>query len=76
MLGIAFTDRGDDGVFRCAIHVRDKIVMPLTLDGELVEIVGGTVNNSAGAASRLDGDIEHWMHGRFSQRTIRIRILL
>ena len=57
MLGISLAEHFDDGRFRSTIHLGDKIVRCLQLDGELVEIIGSAADDRSSTARRLDGDI-------------------
>ncbi len=38
---------------------------------EQVKVVGGAIDDLAGAARRLDGDIQGWMHGLKSLRVVQ-----
>ena len=51
-----------DGLLRSTIHLADVIGVRFLGDSEVIEIIGGTVDQIAGAASGLHRDGEHGMH--------------
>lgn len=60
---IGFLQRRDDCGLGCLVNFGNEIVRLLRADLEQIEVVGGAVDDLAGAARRLDGDIQGWMHG-------------
>ncbi|MNC91596.1 hypothetical protein D3C83_78890 [compost metagenome] len=55
--------RPDNRLFRFAVNFRHVVVRRLFAHRHDVEIAGSAVDDAARAARRLDGDIEHRMHG-------------
>ena len=53
----------DNGLLGCAIHFADVIGVRFLGDGEVVEVIGGAVDQVSGATRGLHRDSEHGVHG-------------
>ena len=71
MVWVDIKQRFDDGLFGSTIHFADIIGIGFFGDGEMAEIVGGTVDQIAGATRGFHRDVEHGMHGclKFNERS-------
>src|SRR5207247_6906064 len=54
----------EDCILRCAVDLRDKVVVPLARDRKAVQVEGGAVDDRPRAASRFHRGIQHGMHDR------------
>ena len=61
MVRVSFPQRLDHRFLGRAVDLGDEVVLALGGDGEPVEVARGAVDDRAGAARRLDGDMEHRM---------------
>src|SRR5258706_2416451 len=68
MLGIAFANRVDDGVFSGPIDFGNEIVGGLALNRQFVEIAGRAVDDGARTAGLLVGGGKQWMDSQISLR--------
>jgi hypothetical protein len=62
MVRIGIQQRFDDGPFGSPVHLADEIRVGFPGDGEVVDLVGGTVDQIAGATRGFHRDVEHGMH--------------
>src|SRR5512145_1297133 len=65
MAGIGFQQGLDDDALGGAIHFADIIRMGFFCHGKVIEVVGGTVDEIAGATSGLHRDVEHGVHNQY-----------
>ena len=68
----------DDGLLGGAIHFADEIRVGFPGDGEVIDLVGGAMNQIAGATRGLYRDVEHGMHkyDLFNELGNSVRILI
>ena len=62
MIRVSLAQGFDNGGFGSPIHFGDKVALLLGNDLEQVDVVGGAVDDLAGATGGLDGDVQGWMH--------------
>ena len=65
---VGLEQRFDDRFFGSLVDVGDEIVVLFFRDRNTVEVERRAVDDSCGAASGLDGRIEHWMHMVFPEK--------
>jgi hypothetical protein len=64
MVGIGGGQNLNNRLFGGSINFGHEVVGGLSADPQQIKIKACAVDNRAGAASRFDGCIQQWVHGR------------
>jgi hypothetical protein len=71
VVGISFGQHFNDRLLGGLVDVGDEVLVIFLGDDDAIEVEGGAVDDSGGAAGGFDRRVEHWVHVSFSvKRTL------
>ena len=76
MIWVGIEQGFDNGALGGTVHFADVVGVGFLGDGKVIEIVGSTVDQIAGATRGFNRDVEHGMHGNLTFFNEQLRILV